>query len=207
MGIFTLLSGLLVLALALSLAPQPALRMARLWMGQDGIPRLKLDFTVDGVPAKWGYACWTGPFTENLSKFGFPGEGPYNEILRNLPPNLNHNIEGGALSINGSSFPAGIGVHAPSKIAFSLKRKISRFSCLVGLDRLFSTMEQQTGIIYSLLADGQEIFKSPKLKSDADPFPIDISVAGVNELVLFANTTEFYDIDSDVDWVNLKFEP
>jgi hypothetical protein len=195
-------STLLLLGLAFSLSLQPAIRMGRLWMGQDGFQRYKLEFNVNGVPAEWGYACWAGPLTVPLSQFGQPGEGVFNDS-RSIPPAVDHNIDGGALDINGTPFSNGIGVHAPSKIAFAPQGKSSRFSCLVGLD---VKGNQSLGVIYSLVADGHEIFKSPKLKSDADPFPINVSLSGVKELVLCADITEFGDIDSDVDWVNLKFE-
>jgi hypothetical protein len=198
------LAALLLSALFFYLTFQPAVRMARLWVYHDAIPRYKLHFEVDGVSARWGYACWIGPFMEDQNKFGFPGEALNNEMLKNLPPVLNQNIEGGILNINGVAFPAGIGTHAPSKIAFSLEGKVSRFSCLAGLDM---TAKDSLGVIYSLWADGREIFRSPKLKPGADPFPISVSVAGAKELVLSAETTEFADTVSDVDWVNPKFEP
>ena len=119
-----------------------------------------------------------------------------------LAPLLDHNIQGGVLKIGGTAFPAGIGTHAPSKIAFDLGGKINRFSCLVGLDQV---SPNSAGVVYSVLADGREIFRSPKLRSDADPLPIDVSVAGAKELVLFADNCEFGDMGSSVDWVDLKF--
>jgi len=200
--VFGFISSLLVLAIAFSFAFEPALRMVRIWMGQDGIQRYKLDFQADGVPAEWGYACWTGPFTENLGQFGFPGEGPVNET-RTQPPAINHNIGGGVLNINGTNFSSGIGAHAPSKVAFSPQGMCKRFSCLAGLD---VSAKESRGVIYTVTADGREIFKSPKLKGDADPYPIDLSISDVKELVLCADTVEFEDVGSDVDWVNLKFE-
>lgn len=197
------LAAFLLLALSLALAFKPDQRMIRLWLNGDGIERFKLDFKINGVPTEWGYACWAGPFVEFLGNFGITGQGIVNETFRNIPPVLNHNIDGGALNINGAIFNEGIGTHAPSKIAFSLQRKYSRFSCRVGLD---ATTKDNVGVFYSLLADGREIYRSPKLKSDADPLPIDVSVTGVKELVLCVDPTEFQGIWSNTDWVDLKFE-
>jgi len=167
--------------------------MLRLWVNQDEFERHKLDFKVDGAPAVWGYAAWAGLFD---------GGGKF--PLRNLPPLLNHNIEGGALVINGATFQSGIGTHAPGKIAFSLQGKFSRFSAFAGLD---ATSTGSRGVIYSILADGREIFRSPKLYLGADPFLIDVPVAGVRELVLNADQTEFTNTGCNVDWVDLKFNP
>jgi hypothetical protein len=204
-GALPLLASLLLLALAMSFTFQPALRLLRLWSGQDGFQHYKLTFTMDGVPAEWGYACWTGPFLDEIkNKFK-----DYNEkaitVTYTAAPLLNQNINGGPLSIGGKAFTDGIGSHAPSKIAFSLQGKFSRFSCLAGLDATSSRESQ--GVIYSVLADGREIFKSPKLKADADPFPIEVSVAGVKELILYADNVEFNNTGSNIDWVNLKFIP
>lgn len=195
--------SLLLLVLAAFLVPGATTRMARLWMGQDGFERYPLNFTLNGVPAEWGYAAWTGPLTDDIKqKFKHPEELALNGTYT-LPPKANQNVDGGPLVINGSAFETGIGTHAPSKIAFSLQGKFGRFSCLVGLDK---TAVNSQGVIYTVIADGREIFRSPKLKLDADPFPIDISVAGVKELVLDAIQTEFTNTGSNVDWVNLKFE-
>ena len=105
--------------------------------------------------------------------------------------------------INGVTFQSGVGTHAPGKIAFSLDGKFSRFSCGVGLD---ATSVLSRGVIYAVIADGREIFRSPKLGLDADPYPMDVEVGGVHELVLNAVQTDFADTRSNVDWVNLKFE-
>lgn len=197
-----LVAYFLLLALALSLTLKPALRVGRLWLGQDGFEHHELSFSVDGVRAEWGFAGWMGSFSEELMRrFHLPyPEGMIS--AGSLAPLLDHNIQGGVLKIGGTAFPAGIGTHAPSKIAFDLGGKINRFSCLVGLDQV---SPNSAGVVYSVLADGREIFRSPKLRSDADPLPIDVSVAGAKELVLFADNCEFGDMGSSVDWVDLKF--
>lgn len=184
---------------------QSNLRIVRLWLNQDEFERHKLAFSVEGVPAEWGYAAWTGLFGENMPPVGWAQAGSMDELLqKNIPPVLNHNIEGGPLVVNAIAFPSGIGTHAPGKIAFSLQGKFSRFSCRVGLD---AASIYSKGAIYSVVADGREIFRSPKLQIDVDPFPIDVSVTGVHELVLNAVQTEFENTHSDVDWVDLKFTP
>ncbi|HJT23985.1 MAG TPA: NPCBM/NEW2 domain-containing protein, partial [bacterium] len=173
------LASLLLLGLGLSLTFQPILRMGRIWLRQDGIQRHKLSFTTDGVPATWGYAAWSGFLPDDLiQKFHLPYPGGVNTTV-SIPPLLNQNIIGGPLNINGTQFTSGIGSHAPSKIAFDLGGKVRRFSCQVGLD---VTSQNSSGVVYSVWADGKEVFLSPKLKSDADPFPIQVPVAGVKEL-------------------------
>jgi hypothetical protein len=119
-------------------------------------------------------------------------------------PLLNHNMAGTPLWINQLSFAEGIGSRAPSKIAFNLEKKYAHFSCKVGLDK---TSGYNHGVIFSLIADGREIYKSPKLLSNSDPFPVNCSLDGVKELVLFADNMQVDETVSNVDWVDLKFEP
>ncbi len=193
----------LLFALAFLLTFHSNLRMARLWLSHDVFERHRLNFSLEGVPAEWGYAAWLGPPQEIPAGSRFPWEQPASETPRNIPPLLNHNIGGGPLVINGVTFQSGVGTHAPGKIAFSLDGKFSRFSCGVGLD---ATSVLSRGVIYTVIADGREILRSPKLNSDADPYPVDVEVGGVHELVLNAVQTDFADTRSNVDWVNLKFE-
>ncbi|HJT23395.1 MAG TPA: glycosyltransferase, partial [bacterium] len=144
-----LISFLLLAAVVLGTL-NPTLRMLRLWVHQDEFERHSLNFSVDGVPAKWGYAAWAGYFDEPLTRFGSNEWGPVGELLlKNLPPVLNHNIEGGPLVINTTSFPSGIGTHAPGKIDFPLQGKFSRFSCKVGLD---AASVNSRGAIYTVIA-------------------------------------------------------
>lgn len=197
------LFSLLLLGLGLSLTLQPILRITRIWLRQDGIERHPLSFTVDGVPAAWGYAAWTGFLAEDVVRtFHLPYPGRVNTTV-SIPPVLNQNILGGPLNINGVPFTGGIGTHAPSRIAFNLGGKVRQFSCRVGLD---VSSQNSLGVVYSVWADGKEVFISPKLKADADPFPIQVSVAGAKEMVLFADDCEFGNMWNNVDWVDLKFE-
>ncbi|SRR5579871_1359734 len=203
-GALPALAAALLLALAFLPVLQPSLRMVRLWSGQDGFERHKLDATVDGIPAEWGYAAWTGPVSDDIrNKFGYLGEKISN-VTFTLPPKVNLNIDGRPLVIHGTTFQNGFGTHAPSKIAFDLQGKAGHFSCKVGQD---STSSPDWGVVYVVLADGREIFRSPKMKSDAEAFPIDVPVAGAKELVLCADNTEFTNTESNVDWVDLKFIP
>jgi hypothetical protein len=196
------MASILLSALVVFLVLHPSLRMLRLWVSQDGYERHQLNFSVDGVPAEWGYACWTGPLTDDFkSKYGHSQDTALN-VTFTLPPKLNQNIDNGPLVINGTTFQTGIGSHAPSKIAFALQGKCNHFSCFVGLDK---TSTVNRGVIYTFIADGREIFRSPKLKLDAAPFPVDVSVSGVKELVIYADNMEFYNTGSNVDWVNLNF--
>lgn len=203
----SLFASVFLLMMTLFFCFDPTMRLIRVCLNGDGIERLKCDFTVDSVKTKWAYACWSGnyPTREDSQKFGCNYEYLSFETVK--LPLLNQNIGEGPLNINGQTFSQGIGSHAPSKIAFDLQGKYARFSCKVGLDIMSKSDYNNHGVVFTLIADGKEIYRSPKLGLDADPFPIDCSVVGVKELVLFADNLRFDDALSNVDWVDLKFDP
>lgn len=150
-----------------------------------------IDLKVDGIQAEGGYSGWTGTGTHL---------GP----SRSEPPRVDLNAYGRPFNINGLSFPKGIGVHAPSRVSFHLNGRADRFSCFVGVDQS-SRGGQSFGVYCSLIADGKEIFKSPKLRTDSNPFKIEVRVSGVQHLVLSVEPTVLEDSESNVDWVDLRF--
>jgi hypothetical protein len=184
---------LLLLSFTLFLAYYPMLRVVDTLFNLDSFPKLPLNFKIDGVQAQWGYAGWA----ENLGSH-------FTADPANLPTQ-NHTLEGQPLSIGSSIFPQGIGTHAPSKISFNLNKKISQFSCLVGLDD--STSNTSNGVYAYLLADGKEIYRSTKIHLQAAPIPINVSVTGVENLVLGVDISTPEDETSNCDWINLQFKP
>ncbi len=183
-----LAASIVLIVLALFLNFSTARRMIQIGTGQDGFDKWTLGLSFDGVRIPWGYAGW-------VKSPGLPSSSP---------PLLDQSINGGKLIIDGISFSHGIGTHAPSKLAFSLEGKFRNFSCYAGLDQ---TSDQSHGVVYCLWADGHEIYRSPKRYYGSEPLPIKADVTGVKELVLGVNTTDIEDASSDVDWVQLRFEP
>ncbi len=180
----------------------PSARVLRVFLNGDGTERLKCDFNIGGAQTSWAYAGSDGVNPKTVRRWGLSYLAPSTEVAQ--LPLLNHNMAGGPLMINNRAFAEGIGSHAPSKIAFKLEKKYAQFSCKVGLDKISG---YNHGVIFSLIADGREIYKSPKLLSDSDPFPVDCSLDGVKELILFADNIQVDETVSNVDWVDLKFEP
>lgn len=183
--------SLALVALFFFIPFHPLVRMARLLGGQEDYRKLKVTFQVDGVPAQWGYS-------------GFAGPNNHLQENETTLPLLNHNYQGGPLLINGQTYPEGIGVHSPSQLAFATDGKFRRFSCQVGLDEMG---RPSRGIVFYLLADGKEIFRSPKIRYGQDPYSVDVSIAGARQLVLGTEVGDLEDVWGAGDWVNLKFEP
>jgi hypothetical protein len=167
---------------------QPTLRAGRLILGKGQFQVLPLSLSLAGVEVTRGYAGWS-------QGTGHP---------RSTVPALDRNIEGGELNIDGIKFEHGIGTHAPSELVLKLDGRYRKFSCFVGLDRM---APKSPGVVYTLKADGREIFRSPKHYLSSEPLPLSADISGVRELTLGVETTELEDDASDVDWVQVKWEP
>lgn len=95
-------------------------------------------------------------------------------------PNLS--IGGNPLTIAGQIFKNGVGSHSEGLINLDLKGGAQRFQAMVGLD------DEATGhkgsVIFSVLADKKEVFRSPLMVSGTKAVKIDLDLKGVKKLSL-----------------------
>jgi len=152
--------------------------------GSPSFKKFDFEYVVDGIPAAWAYSDWTPS--------GKPGA-----------PFADRNIMGPNLTIRGKVYEKGVGVQAPSRICFRLGRKVSKFSCRVGMD---VNGKQGEGVVFSLLADGKEVLKTQGLTWDKDPVLLQANVQGVKNLVLACDPVGGFSSWCQGDWVDLKFE-
>lgn len=109
---------------------------------------------------------------------------------------------GGALTLRGTTYPNGVGVHAPSEMLFRLDGGKARFSALVGVD---DTPERAGSVVFEVVADGETVFDSGRMTKGDKPRKVDVDLAGKKSVVL--RVTDAGDgIDSDHgDWVDAVF--
>jgi len=111
-------------------------------------------------------------------------------------------IGDGPLRVHGKHFKDGIGTHADSEIVFDLGGRASRFTCQVGADEGGGSSDR---VIFRVLADGKELFKSPVMTVEMDALPVDLDLTGVKELLLKVE----YDAGSNswghANWLDPKF--
>jgi len=94
---------------------------------------------------------------------------------------LNDNgVEGKPLSVGGKQYERGLGVHAPSRITFSLNGKFAAFHVVPGPD------DAHNGLLeMKILVDGKEVFATGKVSSRGfNAKDVMIPVTGANELTL-----------------------
>ncbi len=117
-------------------------------------------------------------------------------------PQKDKSVDGNALRITGRTFDRGLGTHADSALYVKLAGGSTRFTAMVGLDDeagRFGT------VVFRILADGEEIFKTDTMKAGQPAREVDVDVTGVDTLILLVNGGEDGINYDHADWANAAF--
>ena len=93
---------------------------------------------------------------------------------------LNTNSSGAPISLGGITYSNGLGVYANSNVTVNLAGQYSIFQSQVGVPAAFPT----SSVIFQVYGDGQLLYQSPVVTSASGAVPIDVNVAGVQQLSL-----------------------
>lgn len=101
------------------------------------------------------------------------------------PMRVDRNCQGGLLKVAGADFARGLGVHAPSKLTWSLGGEWTelRFAC--GVDDSGASGTRGGSVRFRVLGDGEELWSSDVRRAGETPLrPSPLVVKGVQSLVL-----------------------
>jgi hypothetical protein len=114
------------------------------------------------------------------------------------PFKMDRGCQGEDISIAGKRYPWGIGVHANSELSFDLNGRFKEFLADAGVA---SRMGNQGSVVFTVLGDGKELFKSPVVHGgDEKALSIKIPVAGVKVLTLRATNADDLDLSDAANW-------
>ncbi|QES47792.1 Tat pathway signal sequence domain protein [Streptomyces venezuelae] len=109
------------------------------------------------------------------------GWGP---VERDTSNGKNAAGDGPLISFGGTTYPKGLGVHAPSDIAYHLGSAAVRFTSLVGIDD-FSARQSSAGATRAkVYGDDRLLLTTPTLTAATGPVRVDLDVRGVRVLRL-----------------------
>ncbi len=98
-------------------------------------------------------------------------------------PKRDRSVTDTPLSINGRSFDHGLGTHAVSTFKIRLYGKAETFHAFCGVDD--NAKSPRASIVFHVVGDGKELWKSPKLTWKQDAVEATVSLKGVHILTLF----------------------
>ncbi|MEV7415663.1 sulfatase-like hydrolase/transferase [Streptomyces sp. NPDC089919] len=109
------------------------------------------------------------------------GWGP---VERDASNGKNAAGDGPPIAFGGTTYPKGLGVHAPSDISYHLGGAARRFTSLVGIDD-FSAKQSSLGATRAkVYGDGRLLLTTPTLTAATGPVRLDLDVRGVRVLRL-----------------------
>ena len=115
-------------------------------------------------------------------------------------------VKGLPITLNGKIYAKGIGTHAVSNITYNLAGAYSTFVCDVGVDDEVNGKGTGT-VIFQVIGDGVVLFNSGPITNGRAPVSINISVAGVKTLTLFANAVNGNIDYAHADWAGARLLP
>jgi alpha-galactosidase len=119
-------------------------------------------------------------------------------------PQKDKSVDGHQITISGKKFEHGLGTHSISTLYVDLKGNAERFTAFVGIDD--EVKSPATGVIFRVLGDGRELFKSNVLKNGQAAKKIDVSLKGVKTLLLMVGSAEVANNSNHANWADAKIE-
>jgi hypothetical protein len=105
--------------------------------------------------------------------------------------------DGHAITLNGTTFQKGLGVHAASDVRYSLSGTYSTFSAKVGID---DEVGAGGSVVFEVWADGTRLYSSGVMNAASSTKDVLLDIRGRNELQLVAtNASDGSDFDH-ADW-------
>jgi hypothetical protein len=124
--------------------------------------------------------------TYSVGTFAFSSEDPADNIHKGNP-----------IILNGVEYPHAIFAHAPSRMVFDLGQAAG-FAEITATVGLVKQIECGDGVIFVVIGDGAEIFRSNTIFAWTPPTEIQVPIQGVRMLTLF--TDEGPQDDNSCDW-------
>ncbi|HYN96948.1 MAG TPA: beta-galactosidase [Pilimelia sp.] len=137
---------------------------------------------VGDVPSPGHTPGPTDPTTTPVSSLPFQsatnGWGP---VERNTSNGEAAAGDGRPITLNGTVYASGLGVHAASDVAVSLGGRCTRFTATAGVD---DEAGNSGSVTFTVLADGVARYTSPTVTGSAAPLPVSVDVTGAQVLRL-----------------------
>lgn len=109
--------------------------------------------------------------------------------------------DGLPLTIRGTGHSKGLGVHADSDVAFFLGGNCTRLTATVGID---DEVAPYGSVTFAVVADGRTLTTTPVLTGTSQPLPLDLDVAGTQQLHLVVSDAGDGNAHDHADWADAR---
>jgi hypothetical protein len=116
-----------------------------------------------------------------VSDLPFSSTNGWGPVERDTSNGENQAGDGHAITLDGTTYAKGLGVHANGDVSVYLGGNCSRFTATVGVD---DEVGGAGSVTFSVLADGRALTTTPVLTGSSASVPIDVDVSGAQQLDL-----------------------
>lgn len=92
--------------------------------------------------------------------------------------------DGPPISINGTGYAKGLGVHAPSEVVYALAGAYRRFTSVVGIDDFSANQGSNGSVVFQVWGDGTLLHDTGLVTAASGPTTLDVPIGGVDRLRL-----------------------
>lgn len=107
--------------------------------------------------------------------------------------------DGYPLMVGGREVECGLGTLPRTLLAYRLESRDKRFQATVALD---DRAGELASVVYRVLVDGQEKWRSPDMGRRSQPVEVNVDVSGGKVLILATEFGERGDVQDSADWVD-----
>jgi beta-galactosidase GanA len=109
--------------------------------------------------------------------------------------------DGRPITLAGTVYASGLGVHANGDVALYLDGHCSRFTAVVGVD---DEVGNAGSVTFAVVADGTTVFSSSTLTGSSAALPVDVSVAGARIVDLVIGDAGNGNGSDHADWADAR---
>lgn len=114
-------------------------------------------------------------------------------------------VTGGRLSVEGTEYRKGLGVHAYSELRWTLDGEFERFQAVAGIDDSAAPTElAQPSVAFSVLVDGKKVWESGIVLWNSAAAPVNLPVKGARQLTLIVDFAGDGDCLDRADWAGAR---
>jgi hypothetical protein len=120
------------------------------------------------------------------------------------PHRVDRSVTGLPLRAKGRTFQRGIGVHAPSHLAFELDGGWASLRGFVAIDDEVLSLGVRGSAVFRVLVDGEERWQSGVVRADQEPLPLPaLDLKGARSLELVVEMAQDLHIGDRCDWLGM----
>jgi len=116
------------------------------------------------------------------------------------PVQVDETSTGASMWLGGMNYSQGLGVNANSQVVVNLGGQYARFESEIGVDSPGGT----SAVVFQVYGDGNLLYQSPTVTAASGGIPIDLNVAGVQQLSLVVNSATGSTVGDHAVWADAR---